>query len=107
MLGTWDVDGLLEAMPVPLFMEWIEYASIRPIGERTADARAAIVPCMLANMFSKKGARQRKIEEFLIAQEPKERKKMSGGDIEAVLRGAFKAQEEAKRSGRRINSSKR
>jgi hypothetical protein len=95
--GTWNVDGLLGAIPVDLFMEWIEYASFRPIGERAADARAAVLPCMLANMFGKKGSRQRTLDEFLIAHEPKERKQMSADQIDAVLRGAYNKQEEAKR----------
>ncbi len=83
-------------------MEWIEYASFRPFGERAADIRAAIMPCMVSNAFGKRGT-QRKIEDFLISREPKERKVMTGNQIEAVLRAAYTKQEQAKRGGNSIN----
>jgi hypothetical protein len=57
-----DVDSLLEDMPISLFIEWLEYASFRPIGEKANDARAAIVPLMLSGMFQK-GRGTKKLEE--------------------------------------------
>jgi hypothetical protein len=91
---------------MPLFMEWQEYASFRPIGERAADVRMASLLCMVANMMSKRGAPRKKIEDFMISQEPKARKTMTGDQIDAVMRAAFNKQEEGKR-GKRSNSSKR
>ncbi|KKK81817.1 hypothetical protein LCGC14_2809660 [marine sediment metagenome] len=103
MAGTWDVDGLLEEIPAPLFMEWQEYASFRPIGDRAADARMASLLCMVANMMSKRGSPRRKLEDFMISREPTVKKRQTAQDIEAVMQAAYNKQEEAKHGKRRIN----
>lgn len=100
------MDGLLNEMPMTALLEWQEYASFRPIGERAADARMASLLCMVANMMSKRGATKRKIEDFMIAREPTFRKRQTAQDIEAVMQGALKKQEERK-SGNRKHSSQR
>jgi hypothetical protein len=93
-IGTWDVDGLLEAIPVSDLMEWQKYASFRPIGERAQDARMASLLCMIANIMSKRGATTRKIEDFMLSREPTIRKKQTAQDIESVMQAAYRKQEE-------------
>lgn len=48
-LGEWDVDGLAEAMPLPILWDWYAFWRMRPFGPRQQDRRAAMVASTIAN----------------------------------------------------------
>ena len=56
---------MLERMPLPTFLEWIEYYKLEPFGEERADLRAGIVASTIANVNRGKGQRAYKPSEFM------------------------------------------
>jgi hypothetical protein len=49
-LGEWNVDALLQRMPVPLLIEWMAYYSIEPFGSNMDDLRAGVLASLTANI---------------------------------------------------------
>lgn len=50
MLGTWDVNGLLEEMPDEVFAEWAAFAGIEPFGPWADDLRSGKQMAQYANV---------------------------------------------------------
>lgn len=84
---------MLEAMPLPLFYEWMAYYNEEPFGEERADVRSAIVAQTVANRHRGKHERPHKLSSFLpkFGEEKKvQRPKQSRSEME-MLFGMFAA----------------
>jgi len=54
-LSIWDVDGMLEWMPLRLFLEWCAYFRVEPFGEERDDLRSGVIASVIVNALSKNG----------------------------------------------------
>ena len=54
-LGIVDVDGMLNEIPMRLFLEWVAYFHVEPFGEERDDLRTGILASTMANVMSTKG----------------------------------------------------
>lgn len=70
-LGRWDVDALLAEMPRRAFLEWLAYHEMEPWSEDRADARAAIVSCLIYNVNRRRGAPAKRPGDFMAYRAPK------------------------------------
>ena len=66
---------MLARIPLDLFHEWAAYYSLEPFGEERADARAAVTPLTIAQLFTKRGSAGPKLTDFMLqygAREPRQ-----------------------------------
>ena len=82
-------------MSVEDFFEYVAFNKIEPFGDDREDMRAAILPHMIGNAFSKKG-RGPKYEEYLLSnmlsgEKPSPRKRQSLEKMEKTLKDLFLA----------------
>ncbi len=55
MLGEADVDGMLDRMTLPCFMEWLAFGEIEPYGAELDNWRTGQVCATIANVHRTKG----------------------------------------------------
>ena len=83
---------LQRMMTVEDFYEYVAYNKLEPFGEDREDMRAALVPHMLANYFSKKG-KAPKYDDFLLSNmlgdEKQPKKRQSHKQMAATLKALF------------------
>lgn len=65
---------MLAAMPLTLFVEWMDYYEVEPFGEERADLRCAIIAQVVASSIPSKSRRRVKVQDFMPSFE-----KTSGG----------------------------
>ncbi len=82
-VGEWDVDGMLDAMPSPLFAEWCEFRAREPMSQGFYIG-TAILSKMVADAC---GAKHAKVEDFMPKFEGTKVKKT--GQQMAAIFGAF------------------
>jgi hypothetical protein len=83
-------------MSVEEFFEYAAYNQIEPFGDDREDMRAAIIPHMLGDFFSKKGKGPR-YEEYLLSnmlanrgEKPRRKvQRQTQAQMEAVLKGLY------------------
>lgn len=67
------------------FAEWMAYARVEPFGESRADLRCAIIACVLANIWARKGRRY-KPSDFM-PEFDRSVKRQSAAQMEQILAG--------------------
>lgn len=94
---------MLEAMPLPLFVEWLDFAERHPFGEERSDWRSGMIASVISNVYRKKGGRRAKPSDFF----PKFKRRadavqrMSPDQIKGQLASFDRAREEAQQSRHR------
>jgi len=86
------VDVMLARIPLELFQEWVAYYGLEPFGEERGDARAAVTPLTIAQLFTKKGARQPKLADFMPQYGKKEVRRQSVDQMRQTLMAFAAAQ---------------
>lgn len=55
---------MLASIPLPLFIEWMDYYELEPFGEERGDLRCAIIAQVIASCHAAKGKRY-KVADFM------------------------------------------
>ncbi len=79
-VGEWDIDGMLDAIPAPLFAEWCEYLAREPMPQGFYIG-TAILAQMVATAF---GSKNTKLEDFMPSFEGTKVKK-TGQQMHAIF----------------------
>lgn len=67
-LGVWDVEAWLDEMSATQLGRWLEYMSLEPFGEISAESRAARLSALLANIWRPKNSQPVTPRQFMPAQ---------------------------------------
>ena len=84
-LGVWDVDGLLQTMPLRLFREWEEFCEIDDFTQARADWRSGMIANVIANCHSTDDKSKLKISDFMPYQQKNREEKPAIGIGQALL----------------------
>jgi len=56
---------MLASIPLPLFLEWMDYYDVEPFGEERADLRCAIIAQVVASSIPTKSRKRYKVKDFM------------------------------------------
>lgn len=96
-VNEWNVDGMLDDIPAPLFAEWCEFLAREPMPEGFFVGLAGLA----ANVARMLGIKNVKVEDFMIrfGEGVEAKKEMSSDDMETVFRAMALAQNEFVKNG--------
>ncbi len=86
---------MLASIPLPLFLEWMDYYDVEPFGEERADLRSAIVAQVVASSIPTKSKKRFKVKDFMPSFEKKSKHSSGGKQTAEQMKSTFLAFAEA------------
>jgi len=90
MCGTWDVDGMLAAMPSELFAEWIAYHQQEPWGDDWM--QTSFICAVASNLLASKKSELVDLDHYLPkfgTEDKPPRRRVGIGEDEAAMRAVY------------------
>lgn len=95
-----NVDAMLASIPLPMFYEWMDYATRKPFGDERADLRIGMMASALLNIQLAKGQRRTWPIDFMpFSKEHKSRAKQTPDQMAGILKGLVRQHKD--QAGRR------